>query len=177
MVLNYNQGRIFSNILVKVSHSIRKQRKILFNCCTKFANNVHCVQQKNHQELLHLLQVLPNKTGISSLDALHFSLLSLYYAFLFTTITLVCYSPTFLYSWSIGHILEHEFFCLGAQGSKEEKKFSISEQLFENIVASALKNLHRIKVPPPLSQSLISIEIVLHPFIDITFSQQPSRLW
>ena len=33
--------------------------------------------------------------------------------------------PSSIYSWSIGHILEHEFFCLGclgSQGSKEKKK-------------------------------------------------------
>ena len=32
--------------------------------------------------------------------------------------------PSFIYSWSIGHILEHEFFCLGhlgCAGSKEKK--------------------------------------------------------
>ena len=33
-------------------------------------------------------------------------------------------SPSSIYSWSIGHILEYEFFCLdpsGTQGSKEKK--------------------------------------------------------
>ena len=68
-------------------------------------------------------------------------------------------SPSSIYSWSIGHILEHEFFCLGrlgCAGSKEKKvDLSFSEQLlrvgfstfggqnfffFENIVASALKS-------------------------------------
>ena len=32
--------------------------------------------------------------------------------------------PSSIYSWSIGHILEHKFFCLGrlgSQGSKEKK--------------------------------------------------------
>ena len=29
--------------------------------------------------------------------------------------------PSSIYSWSISHILEHEFFCLGSQGSKEKK--------------------------------------------------------
>ena len=34
------------------------------------------------------------------------------------------FSPSSIYSWSIGHILEHEFFCfgrLGSKGSKEKK--------------------------------------------------------
>ena len=35
-----------------------------------------------------------------------------------------------IYSWSIGHILEHEFFCLGWAGSKEKKvDLSFSGQL------------------------------------------------
>ena len=29
--------------------------------------------------------------------------------------------PSSIYSWSIGHILEHEFFCLGCLGSKDSK--------------------------------------------------------
>ena len=64
--------------------------------------------------------------------------------------------PSSIYSWSIGHILEHKFFCLGrlgSQGSKEKK----SEQLlrvffstfggqknilnhFKTIIGSALKS-------------------------------------
>ena len=43
-------------------------------------------------------------------------------------------NPSSIYSWSIGHILEHEFFCygrLGSQGSKEKKvDLRNSEQLF-----------------------------------------------
>ena len=41
----------------------------------------------------------------------------------------------FLYSWSISHILEHEFFCLGrlaAQGSKEKSGFEIFWATFES---------------------------------------------
>ena len=30
-------------------------------------------------------------------------------------------SPSSIYSWSIGHILEHEFFCFGRLGSKGSK--------------------------------------------------------
>ena len=41
--------------------------------------------------------------------------------------------PSSIYSWSIGHILEHEFFCLGhlgCAGSKGKKvDLSFSEQL------------------------------------------------
>ena len=69
--------------------------------------------------------------------------------------------PSSIYSLSIGHILEHEFFCLGhlgCAGSKEKKvDLSFSEQLlrvvfstfggqkkkkkfFKNILASALKS-------------------------------------
>ena len=37
-----------------------------------------------------------------------------------------------IYSWSIGHILEHEFFCLGWAGSKEKKvDLSFSVQLLK----------------------------------------------
>ena len=47
-----------------------------------------------------------------------------------TSLSKFGYSP----SWSIGHILEHEFFCcgrLGSQGSKEKKvDLRNSEQLF-----------------------------------------------
>ena len=43
------------------------------------------------------------------------------------------HSHNSVYSWSIGHILEHEFFCLGrlgSQGSKEKKvDLRNSEQL------------------------------------------------
>ena len=42
--------------------------------------------------------------------------------------------PSSIYSWSIGHILEHEFWCLGrlgSQGSKDKKvDLRNSEQLF-----------------------------------------------
>ena len=69
--------------------------------------------------------------------------------------------PSSIYSWSIGHILEHEFFCLGhlgCAGSKGEKvDLRKSEQLlrvffstfwgqkknskfFKNILATALKS-------------------------------------
>ena len=63
------------------------------------------------------------------------------------------------YSWSISHILEHDFFCLGSSGSKEKKSgfelfwatfeggffnFLRAKKkiyiCFENIVASALKS-------------------------------------
>ena len=43
------------------------------------------------------------------------------------------WAPRSIYSWSTGHILEHEFFCLGrlgSSGSKEKKvDLSFSEQL------------------------------------------------
>ena len=64
--------------------------------------------------------------------------------------------PSSIYSWSIGHILEHEFFCmghLGCAGSKGKKvDLRNSEQLLrvvffnflwanlKNILASALKS-------------------------------------
>ena len=50
---------------------------------------------------------------------------------------LICFSwlPSSIYSWSIGHILEHEFFCLsrlGSQGSKEKKSgFEVFWATFE----------------------------------------------
>ena len=69
------------------------------------------------------------------------------------------FRPSSIYSWSIGNILEHEFFCLGrlgSSGSKEKKvDLSYSEQLlrvffstfweqnynfFKNILATALKS-------------------------------------
>ena len=38
--------------------------------------------------------------------------------------------PSFIYSWSISHILEHKFFCLGGLGSSGQLwKNSISKQL------------------------------------------------
>ena len=44
-----------------------------------------------------------------------------------------CFRPSSIYSWSIGHILEPEFFCLGCLGSSGSKKkkvdLSFSEQL------------------------------------------------
>ena len=69
--------------------------------------------------------------------------------------------PSSIYSWSIGHILEHEFFCLGhlgCAGSRRKKvDLSFSEQLlrvvfstfwgkkkfqkiFKNILATTLKS-------------------------------------
>ena len=43
------------------------------------------------------------------------------------------FGPSSIYSWSIDHILEHEFFCLGrlgCPGSKEKKvDLSFSEEL------------------------------------------------
>ena len=42
-------------------------------------------------------------------------------------------NPSFIYSWSISHILEHEFFCLGRLGSSGSKgkkvDLSYTEQL------------------------------------------------
>ena len=53
--------------------------------------------------------------------------------------------PSSIYSWSIGHILEHEFFCLGRLGSsgRKEKKvdLSYSEQLLRVVFSWAKKNL------------------------------------
>ena len=46
---------------------------------------------------------------------------------------LVQRSPSSIYSWSIGHILDHEFFCLGRLGSQGSKGKKVdlrdSEQL------------------------------------------------
>ena len=42
------------------------------------------------------------------------------------------FMPSSIYSWSIGHILAHEFFCLGrlgSSGSKEKVDLRFSEQL------------------------------------------------
>ena len=70
-----------------------------------------------------------------------------------------CNNPSSIYSWSIGHILEHECFCLGRLGSQGSKRKKVdlknSDQLFravfstfgeqnffnfsKNIVGSALK--------------------------------------
>ena len=76
-------------------------------------------------------------------------------------------NSSFVYSWSIGHILEHEFFCLGRLGShgKKEKKVDLrnSDQLlrvvfstfggqnkhfqkFQNYFRVRTKKLHKIKV-------------------------------
>ena len=50
------------------------------------------------------------------------------------------YHPSFIYSWSIGHTLEHEFFCLGrlgSQGSKEKKvDLRNSEQLLRVVFST-----------------------------------------
>ena len=48
--------------------------------------------------------------------------------------------PSSIYSWSIDHILEHEFFCsgrLGSQGSKEKKvDLSFYEQLLRVVFST-----------------------------------------
>ena len=48
--------------------------------------------------------------------------------------------PSSIYSWSIGHILEHEFFCLGhlgSQGSKGKKvDLRNSEQLLRVVFST-----------------------------------------
>ena len=45
-----------------------------------------------------------------------------------------------IYSWSIGHILEHEFFCLGWAGSKEKKvDLSFSGQLLRVVFFQLFK--------------------------------------
>ena len=50
------------------------------------------------------------------------------------------HSPSSIYSWSIGHILEHEFFCLGhlgCAGSKGKKvDLRNSEQLFRVVFST-----------------------------------------
>ena len=57
--------------------------------------------------------------------------------------------PSSIYSWSIGHILEHEFFCLGhlgCAGSKEKKvDLSFSEQLLR-MFFSAFCGQKKIKI-------------------------------
>ena len=51
--------------------------------------------------------------------------------------------PSYIYNWSIGHILEYEFFCLGrlgSQGSKEKKvDLRNSEQLLRVGFSSFLR--------------------------------------
>ena len=53
------------------------------------------------------------------------------------------WDPSSIYSWSIGHILEHEFFCLGSLGwvgSKEKKvDLSFSEQFFRVVFSTFLE--------------------------------------
>ena len=47
--------------------------------------------------------------------------------------------PSSIYSWSIGHILEHEFFflgCLGSQDSKEKKVDLRNSELLLRVVFS-----------------------------------------
>ena len=48
--------------------------------------------------------------------------------------------PTSMYSWSIGHILEHEFFCLGRLGSQGSKGKKVdlrnSEQLLRVVFST-----------------------------------------
>ena len=48
--------------------------------------------------------------------------------------------PSFIHSWSISHILEHEFFCLGrlgCAGSKGKKvDLSFSEQLLRVVFST-----------------------------------------
>jgi hypothetical protein len=50
------------------------------------------------------------------------------------------YTPSSIYSWSISHILDHEFFCLGClgtSGSKGKKvDLSFSEQLLRVVFST-----------------------------------------
>ena len=39
-----------------------------------------------------------------------------------------------MYSWSIGHILEHEFFCLGLLGSSGSKEKKVDLSYFEQLL-------------------------------------------
>ena len=59
------------------------------------------------------------------------------------------YYPSSIYSWSIGHILEHEFFCLGrlgSSGSKEKKvDLSYSEQVLRVVFSTFLGQKKKIK--------------------------------
>ena len=48
-----------------------------------------------------------------------------------------CYHPSSIYSWSIGHILEHEFFCLGHLGC--------SGSIMASIMGFFLKKLKKIE--------------------------------
>ena len=69
------------------------------------------------------------------------------------TYNLFTCSPSSIYSWSIGHILEHEFFCLGhlgCAGSKGKKvDLSFSEQLLRVVFSTFCgqkKNLIFLKI-------------------------------
>ena len=67
------------------------------------------------------------------------SILALNYTFL-GKIKTKGFLPSSIYSWSIGHILEHEFFCLGrlgCAGSKGKKvDLSFSEQLLRVVFST-----------------------------------------
>ena len=56
------------------------------------------------------------------------------------------FMPSSIYSWSIGHILENEFFCLGrlgSSGSKEKKvDLSYSEQLLRVVFSTSILLSH-----------------------------------
>ena len=46
---------------------------------------------------------------------------------------LVSASLSFIYSWSISHFLEHEFFCLGRLGSQGSKEKKVDLRNFEQL--------------------------------------------
>ena len=52
----------------------------------------------------------------------------------------LCWKPSSIYSWSIGHILEHEFFCLGHLGCAGSKAKKVDlrnyEQLFRVVFST-----------------------------------------
>ena len=91
-----------------------------------------------HFDELYLRQLPPNVIEVHNLYSLIFPRLLLL-TFLKNRKFYSCL-PSSIYSWSIGHILEHEFFCAGhleCVGSKEKKvDLSFSEQLLRVVFST-----------------------------------------
>ena len=93
-----------------------------------------CFTGEPQRSLLHLvphyvLESHPPFSGVTHLSVLSWPLGPSF--FLQTDVR-----PSFIYSWSIRHILEHEFFCLVCSGSYGRKKMSISEQVLRVVLST-----------------------------------------
>ena len=73
------------------------------------------------------------------------------------------FGPSSIYSWSIGHILEHEFFSLGrlcSQGSKEKKSgFEVFGATFEGVFFNFVRSKKMVKSCRVRTKKLQSIKV------------------